>query len=144
MGAVITLSAASRLNNDPCILGLIAYGPYCEFHPSLQGRLRVNGLPTRPLTDLALLIHRIRGVTPLSIDPSHLARLQCPVLIVHGSDDRVSPIQHARRIASGVRGATMLEIEHAAHADAHVVHEGQHDAAVQEFLRDVSGERLQA
>lgn len=139
MGAVIALRAATKAVGQSSsvaqlISGLIAYGPYCDFHRSLQGRLHVNGLPARPLTDLALLIHRLRGVRPAGIAPQILQGLHIPLLVVHGVNDRVSPLDHARRIADAAAGATLIEVEDAAHADSHSVDAARHEESIRQFV----------
>ncbi len=150
MGAVIALRATTKARDQTSgvgqppvnrrIAGVVLYAPYCEFHRSLQGRLRVNGLPSRPISDLALLVHRARGVKPASLDPKQLARLDLPLLVIHGVDDQVAPLDHARRIAEAVPGATLIEIGGAAHTDAHHIDETRHDDAVRAFVARLRAE----
>jgi 3-oxoadipate enol-lactonase len=141
MGAVIAISVALELKTvDSRIAGVIAYGPYMEFHRSLIGRLKVAGLPGRPITDLALLVERITGVRPRSLNEDMLRRLQCPLLVIHGVNDSVSPLDHARRIVRAAPSAMLIEIPEAAHVDSHAVHQGAHDAAIGEFVEHVMTE----
>lgn len=145
MGAVIAITAAhlaTRDANHPLrnrIAGVIAYGPYCEFHQSLQGRLRHAGYPTRPMTDLALLVHRLRGVRPLSLNPHDLRTLGCPLLVIHGELDNVAPLEHGRRIAAAAKEADCQTIAGAGHTDAHLVDAERHDALVQDFVKRLEG-----
>ena len=132
MGAVIALRTASKASDS--IAGVVAYGPYCDFHRSLCGRLQVNGLPARPLTDFALLVQRLRGITPASLQADDMRRLRMPVLIVHGLEDRVSPLAHARGLAQAAPDATLIEIDDAAHANAHTIDQARHDDAVRAFV----------
>lgn len=44
-----------------------------------------------------------------------LAQIRCPVLMVHGTDDRVVSIDHARRVAAAI-GAQRVEVEGAGHS----------------------------
>jgi pimeloyl-ACP methyl ester carboxylesterase len=143
MGAVIALRAAAALSTaDPKLArqlaGVIAYGPYCEFQRSLQGRLSVVGLPTRPITDLALLIHRLRGVRPASINPADLGVIACPVLIVHGVLDRVSPVEHSRRIAAHLPSCQLHIVNDAAHVDTHLTDPQQHTAMLEQFFNTIT------
>lgn len=149
MGSVIALRAAVNAMGGSesgigRIAGVIAYGPYCDFHRSLRGRLSVNGLPARPLTDLALLAHRVRGLRPPAVDPRQLAGLKIPVLIVHGVNDLVSPLEHARAIAGAAPNAELIEVDDAAHTDAHWVDRAAHDHAVRAFIERVRAERNSA
>jgi pimeloyl-ACP methyl ester carboxylesterase len=143
MGAVIALKAAAKASGQrpeirgqpaPLIAGVIAYAPYVDFDRSLRGRLRVHGYPTRPLTDLAMLIHRLLGLRPAGVDVTQAASIDVPLLVVHGVDDVVAPVEDARRIVRAVNGAILVEIEDAAHADAHRVDEARHAEVVREFV----------
>ncbi len=144
MGAVIALNAALKAAGQrEKIAGVIAYGPYCDFHVSLRGRLRDHGQPTRPLTDLSLLVHRLRGVQPLGVDPARIKSLDLPLLIVHGVNDLVSPLEHARAIAQAAPQAELIEVDDAAHTDAHIVDADGHDRAVRAFVERVRASSLQ-
>lgn len=145
MGSVIALRAAaaamligqrSVVSGQPglMIAGVIAYGPYCDFHRSLRGRLRVNGFPSRPLSDLALLVHRMRGIRPAAVVPQSLREMPVPLLVIHGVEDQVSPLEHARTIVEAAPDARLIEVEDAAHTDAHSVDQGMHDQEVREFI----------
>ena len=139
MGAVIAMHAAIRAiaNRHPVatrIAGIIAYAPYCEFHTSLRGRLAVAGYPGRPITDLAMIVQRLRGVHPPGLRDADLRMLSCPMLIVHGEDDAVAPIADARRIAATAPHATLVEVAGATHVDAHRLAPESHDSAVREFV----------
>jgi uncharacterized protein len=143
MGAVIALRAAatiarSRAESEAKVVGVVTYAPYCEFRRSLQGRLRVNGLPVRPLTDLALLVHRLCGLTPASLDPRTLRDLQMPVLVIHGVDDAVVPLEHARRIVDAAPDAMLVDVHGAAHSDAHSVDVARHATIVRDFIKRVA------
>ncbi|MCI0362351.1 MAG: alpha/beta hydrolase [Phycisphaerales bacterium] len=144
MGAVIALASAAERTKDQRpktkddISAIIAYAPYCEFYESLQGRLRTVGHPSRPMTDLAMMILRLRGIRPLSLREQDLRDVHCPILIIHGSEDQVAPIGHARRIASAAPDATLHEIGNAAHLDAHQVDQSQHESLVRDFLDRIS------
>lgn len=138
MGAVIALNTAAKADDRGMkITGIIAYAPYLSFHNTLQGRLRGLGQPTRPLTDLALLFHRLRGVQPTGADISRIERLDMPLLVVHGVNDGVSPLDDARAIARASPNASLMEVTDAAHTDAHIVDVDGHDRAVRAFVERI-------
>lgn len=148
MGAVIAIRAAIKEvtqhsaprtpHSQAHIAGIVAYGPYREFHRSLIGRLRTVGLPGRPLTDLAMFVHRFCGIEPASITPTDIETLQVPLLVIHGSEDAVAPLDHARSITQAALNATMIEIPGARHTDAHLVDEAKHDRAIREFIASIA------
>lgn len=136
MGAVVAIAAAiasQRSGIVDKIAGIVAYGPYLQFHRSLIGRLRVAGLPGRPITDLALLALQMRGVRPRSLDVNCLAGLSCPLLVIHGRADEVSPVEDGRQVAKLAAAAELLELPNSSHVDAH--ESGQsHDMAIVAFF----------
>ena len=147
MGAVIALKAVTKAVREKLaaaerLAGVIAYGPYCEFHCSLQGRLKVAGYPARPMTDLALLLLRLCGLKPLSLSEQDIAAIKCPILLIHGCDDKVAPLEHSRRLAQAAPRATLYEIENAAHVNAHAIDVERHNQIVRDFLQRISNERV--
>jgi pimeloyl-ACP methyl ester carboxylesterase len=147
MGGVIAISAAIEaaqlgLPVHEQIVGIIAYGPYCEFHRSLQGRLKVAGYPRRPITDLALLVLRLMGIRPQNLTENDLKALPCPLLVIHGSNDRVSPVEHGKRIAAAVSDGR-LELPDAAHTDSHSCDPVEHELVVRDFFSGFTGKRTQ-
>jgi pimeloyl-ACP methyl ester carboxylesterase len=134
MGAVIAINAAA--SDDAAarnIAAVVAYGPYADFHASLRGRLRGVGMPTRPITDLALLWLRLRGVQPPAALQAAL-RMKAPLLVIHGRDDEMVGVDEARGIVAAARNAELLEIGGAGHLDAHLVDAAQHGEAVGAFV----------
>jgi pimeloyl-ACP methyl ester carboxylesterase len=144
MGAVIALRAAARAGAErPSIRGVAAYGAYDDFHTSLQGRLRAEGYPSRPMTDLAMRWFDVRG---LRQEPARLAaaRLPCPVLLVHGRDDTICPPYHAECLAAAANRSTLLMIDGAGHGDAHEVDRAAHGDALRAFVASVRDDALAA
>jgi 3-oxoadipate enol-lactonase len=65
-----------------------------------------------------------------------LAEVACPVLILHGTEDRLVPVENARRLAAAILGARLVLLEGA----GHVYHSEQPeaaDSAVLAFLDEV-------
>ncbi|MFH8983068.1 alpha/beta fold hydrolase [Streptomyces varsoviensis] len=46
---------------------------------------------------------------------AELPRVAAPTLVVAGRDDQATPLSHARELADGIPGASLLEIAHAGH-----------------------------
>ncbi len=148
MGAVIALdAAASAPETARRIVGVIAYAPYISFHRSLCGRLRRNHLPSRPVTDLAILGHLLFGVKPRSLDADRLRRIDCPVLVVHGERDIVSPVEHGRAVAETVKDAELLRVPGGEHTMRGLVEAEEHAERVEQLIakvRGVAGDRRPA
>jgi pimeloyl-ACP methyl ester carboxylesterase/predicted glycosyltransferase len=52
---------------------------------------------------------------PFDIGEEMYRRIRCPMLLVHGTDDRIQPIERARKVAE-VTGAELVEIAGAGHS----------------------------
>lgn len=134
MGAVIAIHAAAR-EVEPAgqITGIVAYGPYADFHASIRGRLRSSGFPTRPLTDLAMFWFRLIGLRHR--DLAHdAATLACPLLVIHGKADEIAPFAHAEMVVDAAADAALHAVPGAGHLDAHEHDESRHDEIVREFV----------
>jgi 3-oxoadipate enol-lactonase len=62
-----------------------------------------------------------------------ISAITAPVLVIAGADDRATPVEHAELIASGIPGARVRIVEHAAHL-ANVAHAGAFTRAALEHL----------
>lgn len=137
MGAVIAIAAAARESKvKDAIAGVVAYGPYMDFHGSLRGRLRAHGYPTRPMTDLMLLWLKLRNRPPLNLD-DRIANLQCPLFVVHGTHDLVSPMVDAQRIVHLVPQAQLREVQGAVHSDPQLFNHPEHLEELAAFMNEV-------
>ncbi len=143
MGGVIGISAAAA-DEAVCqrIVGLIAYGPYLDFHTSLRRRLGAAGLPTRPFTNLAMLWFRLRGLRQ-GCTLEDAARLRCPLLVIRGDEDRISPAHHAQMIVARAPDAVLHTAQGAGHSDAHAVDAQSHDKAVRAFVERIALKKTQ-
>lgn len=65
-----------------------------------------------------------------------LSSLSLPVLVLHGTDDRLIPAENARRLAAGIPGASLVLLEPAGHA-FEVERPEEADAVVLRFLARV-------
>ncbi len=138
MGAVIALHAAAEADDamKNRIAGIVAYGPYTKLHESLRGRLRVQQMPTRPMTDLMMLLLRAIGIRHRDLI-THVRNVRCPLLVVHGRNDRISPLRHAEEIVDAAADAALHEIADAEHLDAPFAAAHQHNAVVRSFLQRI-------
>lgn len=139
MGAVIAMHAAARESEAAGrIAGIVAYGPYADFHASIKGRLRSGGFPTRPLTDLAMMWLRLRGIRHREL-ARDAATLRCPLLVVHGTEDEIAPFAHAEMIVDLAADAALHAVPGGGHLDAHAIDRAAHDEAVRGFVDRVAG-----
>lgn len=115
VGAGAALFEASRRSDIAAVISIAAFAHPAEVN---ERYLRPLRLP-RPLVRLVsryvewLIGYRFDAIAPVNT----VRRVTCPVLVVHGTDDRVVPVDDARRIAShhGERPIDVLEVEGAGH-----------------------------
>lgn len=69
-----------------------------------------------PWEELARALSRLFQVSP-DFSAEALARISCPVLVVHGERDEMVPVEQARELAAAVPGARLLTLPNAAHTD---------------------------
>lgn len=116
LGAGVSIVAASRLPS--LIAGLIAEAPYRVPQTPARNVLRIRSLPHRWNVPVAFWLIGIDvGVGPRwnGFDRTeHAGRLTCPLLVIHGNDDRVCPIEDGRAIARAGRGV-LVEVPDAGH-----------------------------
>jgi len=138
MGAVIAIHAEARDDERARrIAGIVAYGPYADFHTSIRGRLKSTGFPARPLTDLAMLWLRLTGVRHR--DAAHdAAALRCPLLIIHGTEDAIAPFAHGEMLVDAAADAALHAVAGGGHLDAHLLDERAHDEAVRAFAARIA------
>jgi pimeloyl-ACP methyl ester carboxylesterase len=136
MGAAIAIEAAA-LADAALVAGVVAYAPSADFHRSLRMRLRDQGYPARPMTDLALLALRLAGIRPA--DAARAApRVRCPLLVIHGGADRVCPPADAALVASLAPEGAARPIDGAGHLDFHAAGAAEHARLVRGFVERVS------
>jgi uncharacterized protein len=115
MGASVCVHAA----NDPRIAALVLEAPYDDLKAPLIRVLRRKHVPFGRLF-AALLSRRTRRLSGVSLfrpSPIELApAIHIPVLIVHGTQDPLIPLDEVRRFAASfARAATLIEVAGAGH-----------------------------
>lgn len=141
MGAAIAMRAAER---DGRIAALVLESPMVDLDRSVARLLRKRGL--RATGFLARLITsragRLAGVAlrrPRPLDVA--ARLKCPALILHGTDDWLVPADEVRRLAESFpQPPARIEIPLAGHSNVIATGGDELIAVVAEFLDGAVGQ----
>ena len=107
--------------------GGIAEAPYRLPLTPARNVMRLNHLPYRLNLPVAMGLVGLRlgvgagwrrGQDGVGFDrAAHAARLGCPLLVIHGSEDEISPIEDGRAIASAAPAGEIVEVEGAGHND---------------------------
>ncbi|MBL4700923.1 MAG: alpha/beta fold hydrolase [Phycisphaeraceae bacterium] len=136
MGAGITLHAGVLdQQHHKRVMGVILDGPYRYALQPVAGHLRMKKIPTEPFCFLANLMLRLRLWSFSRYDRTiQAAQLNCPLLVLHGSDDPICPASSGKAIADAATDGRYVEIAGGVHGGLPLVDEQSYHAAIEEFL----------
>jgi dipeptidyl aminopeptidase/acylaminoacyl peptidase len=109
LGGAVALMAGSNPNNFGAVVSDSSFADY-----TLVLRNSMTGIK-RPLTlwfpGMKFMARSIYGIDITDISPARaITRSDTPVLVIHGEDDEVIPVEHARLLGRAI-GASFDEIE---------------------------------
>lgn len=129
LGAVVAIEAAGREALAPRVRGVLALAPYERLRTPLAARLDLRAMPTRPLLGPAIGVLGMLGVVERSTREA-AARAACPVAVLAGDADPVTPVAEARAIAESASTSRFTSIAHARHDDFHTLGRAEMEAAL--------------
>lgn len=140
MGAVISISAAGALPDAlrDRVVGVIADGPYRKPMEPVIGHLRQQGYPTQPmnwLVDLHLAFW-LYNYQPFD-RAKQAADISCPLLVLHGTNDRICRYRSAQQIAAAARDARLVAFDGGGHLDLADRWPDRYSDAVRQFVLKV-------
>lgn len=121
MGAGVSIACAAA--HPERIVGVIAQAPYRVAYTPARGVLRESALPWRATLWPAMwAIGLLRGRAPgwagnwPDFDRAqHASKLRCPLLVLHGENDRVCPPEDGHQIAEAAAHGQFISIQNAGH-----------------------------
>lgn len=120
LGAGVSIVAAASSQCPACVAGVIAEAPYRVPATPARNVLRQIGMPFRwnlPVALACIGVEVGQGFAWRGFDRAlHAARLDVPLLVIHGTNDPVCPIEDGDQIAHAA-GAEFVAIEGGAHLD---------------------------
>lgn len=129
LGATIALQAASRESLASRVRGVLALAPYERLRTPLGARLELRGMPKSPLLGPTIGLLRAFGVRERSTREA-AARAACPVAVLAGELDLVTPLEEARAIAEAASTSRFAAIAYAQHDDFHTVGRAEMESAL--------------
>jgi len=130
------------------VRGVIAEAPYRLPWTPARNVMRLRGLPWRWNIGAVFAILGVWlgvGARWRGFDRAeHAARMKYPLLVLHGSDDSVCPVEDGREIAAAAKTGTFLRIEKGQHFGLWTEAPGAElcGAAVREFLGRLEASRV--
>lgn len=116
LGATVAIHAALDARIQARVRGIIALAPYESLRTPLGARLDLRGMPRRALTGPSIAVLSRLGIRERSTRDA-AARLACPLAVLAGADDPVTPLAEAKAIAEAARVHRLGVIPHARHDD---------------------------
>jgi pimeloyl-ACP methyl ester carboxylesterase len=129
LGATVALHAAARESLAQRVLGVVALAPYERMRTPLGARLDLRGMPRTPLLGPSISVLGLLGINERSTRES-AARAVCPVAVLAGEEDPVTPHAEAESIARAARTSRYDVIRGARHDDFHTLGAAQLSEAV--------------
>jgi len=120
LGATVALHAATLASLAPRVTGVLALAPYERLRTPLGARLDLRGMPRPALVGPAITVLGRFGVRERSTKDA-AARVRCPVAVLAGSADPVTPIEEARAIAEASPRSRFTLVRNARHDDFHTL-----------------------
>ncbi len=120
MGASISLILAAA---DPRVRAVVADSPFTSISDVVGSATKRLRLPVRPVVALADLLtgwrygYRFAAIRPIDAAPAIALR---PLLLIHGTNDSVVPVEHSHRIAAAIPNSSEVwEINGVEHCGAY-------------------------
>ena len=133
MGAGISIAAAAKVPGK--IIGVIGDGAYREGMEPVVGFFRENRWPVS-LVYLPVGAHLAFWYSsPKQFDRArHAAKLQCPLLLLHGDADPICPFTSAEAIANAAPHGKLVRFEGGGHLDLAATDPERYLEALREFF----------
>lgn len=151
MGAGITIAAAAaectaqqQVDQEmqrKRLLAVVAEGPF-RFPTQAAGRhLRIRRVPPQPIAWLAEKHFAFwQGETRQSFDrAAHAANVTCPLLIMHGAEDDICPIESSRAIAAAAPNSEFVAFDGAMHEHLARYDETRYRETLEAFFKNIDG-----
>lgn len=118
LGATIAVHAATRDGLASRVHGILALAPYERLRTPLGARLDLRGMPRGPLLGPAIAALAALGVRERSTRAA-AERVACPIAVLAGELDPVTPVEEARAIANAATTSRFAILAHGRHDDFH-------------------------
>ncbi len=120
LGAGVSIVAAANADEATVrrITAVIADGPFRYFGEPLRGHLRCRKVPAFPIAHLSAAYAWLRLPGLAQYDrAAYAARLACPLLVLHGTDDPICRFESGQQIAAVAPRGRLVAFEGGSHGD---------------------------
>ncbi len=120
LGATVAIHAATCDALRERVHGVLALAPYERLRTPLGARLDLRGMPRAPLLRPTIATLALLGIRERSTRAA-AAQLRCPLAVIAGACDPVTPIDEARDIAHAAAHGNFTLLAHGRHDDFHTL-----------------------
>ncbi|MEM1354225.1 MAG: alpha/beta fold hydrolase [Planctomycetota bacterium] len=135
LGGQIALKTAGRY---PRFAGVIADGPYRYWSSPIRMRAQRLGYPVLPFMPLVALVLRLIGSLRGFDRATWAAKIEVPVLVLHGTADRVCPHEEGRQIAEAAPKGRFTSIPDGPHNHLASHDPQRYHAALESFFAELA------
>ena len=135
MGATTVLMAAG-LKLPQQVRGVIADCGFNTPYDVMESTMRRWGIPARPYLDLMALVTKLIGFDMRTSTEDSLKNCRLPVLLIHGTKDKIVPYEMSVRNKNACAGeCTLVTVEGAGHGTSYMLEPDRCVDALQSFLK---------
>ncbi len=120
LGATVAIHAATGDALRDRVQGVLALAPYERLRTPLGARLDLRGMPRAPLLGPTIATLALLGIRERSTRAA-AEQLRCPLAVIAGECDPVTPIEEAHLIAEAAKRGRFTLLAHGRHDDFHTV-----------------------
>lgn len=141
LGAGVSIVAAARAAKQGLnqVVAVIADAPYRHWAEPIVGLMNEKRWPAYPfvwLTQFALLIG---GTSLRGLDRAkHAAKLACPLLVLHGTDDPICRFESGQKIAAAAPRGRLVSFVGGKHSNLASIDRQRYVDALQSFFNQIT------
>ena len=135
LGGQIAVKTAAQ---HPRFAGVIIDGAYRRWDTPVRLRLKKHKVPSIPMIQMVGTVFHFTGLIR-NFDRAHYAaKIDAPLLVMHGTDDRICPIEEGKELADAAPQSTFVSFEGARHNKLFVTDRETYQAALQDFFQKLN------
>lgn len=118
-------------------VGTIVDGPYRRWDTPIRLKLQRYRVPQFPFIQLVGLFFFLTGLIRNFDRTQYAKKFPGPLLVLHGTDDRICPIEEGKDLADAAPNSTFVPIEGGQHNQLHEQKPEQYRDALEQFFQSL-------
>ncbi|MGB0766148.1 MAG: alpha/beta fold hydrolase [Phycisphaeraceae bacterium] len=135
LGGQIAIKTAGRYPDR--FAGLVVDGAYRRWDTPIRMKMKAKRVPSFPFIQLAGLVFYAAGLIRRFDRADYAKRFAKPTLVLHGTDDRICPIEEGKQLADAAPDSTFVAIQGGRHNQLHEQEPEQYRAALEQFFKAI-------